>query len=316
MAEYREAPAEGINVVSKTLIDDLRAAGHAVRVVPPENLLRRLPALLFDRAGVTVFTHGPGPRTVLVSRILRLFSSTRIAWVATRPDLTRCPSWLKGRRTAHVVICNRARDDLAKVAHGACIVEQPIGITPERLIETGARHWPELRARGVPIAVHVGHLRRNRGLEGLIAVKARLGDRIEVVIVASPYFEPAEGLIEELSAAGIHIDRGFVAAIADVYRSADLYLFSVPPEAEGAIELPLSVLEAVACGLPVVSTRFGALPAALNGVAGVCFVDSEGFASEVEAAITSGVSERPESFPPNLNAHRLAERVSGIAAGP
>ena len=91
VAEYHERPAEGINVVSKTLIDDLRAAGHEVRVFPPADILRRLHRLLLDRASVVVFTHGPGVRTVLVSRILRALSSRRILWVATRPDVLRCP---------------------------------------------------------------------------------------------------------------------------------------------------------------------------------------------------------------------------------
>ncbi|WP_323006237.1 glycosyltransferase [Pseudorhodobacter sp.] len=312
VAEYHDAPAEGINVVSKTLIDDLRAAGREVRVVPPASLLRRLPSLLFDRAGLTVFTHGPGVRTVLVSRILRLLSSTHIVWIATRPDISKCPGWLKGWRTAHTLICNRARKDLAAVAQGAEVIEQPIGIAPERLVSSGERRWPELRARGVPIAVHVGHLRRTRGLDRLIEVKARLGDQIEIVVVASPYFEPELEITQKLKAAGVHIDRGFIAAIADVYLSADLYLFPPPPHSEGAIELPLSVLEAVACGLPVVSTAFGALPRALNGVAGVHFVDGSLFADTAEKIIVAGLVDRPQGLPPSLNAHRLAERVLAI----
>lgn len=313
MADYHDAPAEGINVVSKTLIDDLRAAGRDVRVVSPAALLRRLPALLWDRAGLTVFTHGPGVRTVLASRILRLLSPTRIVWLATRPDISTCPNWLKGGRTAHAVICNRARADLAGVARGAVVIEQVIGIAPERLVSSGERRWPELRARGVPIAVHVGHLRRTRGLERLVEIKARLGDRIEIVVVASPSFEPEPDISDELLAAGVHIDRGFVAAIAGVYLAADLYLFPPPPDSEGAIELPLSVLEAVACGLPVVATAFGALPEVLRDVTGVRFVDGAGFADMVEQIIGAGLENRPVSLPANLNAHRLAERVLAIA---
>ena len=313
VAEYHDAPAEGINVVSKTLIDDLRAAGRKVRVVPPGSLLQRLPGLLWRREGLTVFTHGPGVRTVLARRILRLLSPTRIIWLATRPDLGPCPVWLKGWRTAHSVICNRARTDLADVARDALMTETPIGIAPERLTPSGAQLWPDLRARGVPIALHVGHLRTTRGLDRLVEIKARLGNQIEVVVVASPTFPPEPGVMQALQTAGVHIDRGFVSAIADVYHSADLYLFPPPPQSEGAIELPLSVLEAVACGLPVVSTAFGALPGALRGVAGVHFVDGAQFADTVAHLIASGLTERPPSLPAALNAHRLAEHVLEIA---
>lgn len=312
VAEYQESPAEGINVVSKTLIDDLRKAGHAVKVISPTSILTRLPELIMDRAQVTVFTHGPGPRTVLVSRILRALSSTRIVWVATRPDLADCPRWLRGGRSAHAVICNRPRADLASVARDAVIVQQVIGIAPERMAGTLASPmWPEIRRAGVPMVVHVGHLRRNRGLEQLIAVKHLLGDRVEIVMQASPYFEPASGLTEELTAAGIHVMRAFVPAIANVYGSADLYLFPAPPDQEGAIELPLSVLEAMACKTPVISTPFGALPEVLAGEPGVTFARSSGFAAAVAAWVDCPAEARlrPLGLPERLNAHRLADRI-------
>jgi glycosyltransferase involved in cell wall biosynthesis len=321
VAEYYETPAEGINVVSKTLIDDLRVAGRKVRIVPPSHLLLHLPRLLLSPTTMTVFTHGPGPRTVLASAILRIFSSTRIVWLATRPDLARCPRWLMGKRTAHAVICNRLRADLETVACDAEMIEQPIGIPPERLKSKGTTRWPELRApdltgRKVPIAVHVGHLRRTRGLDRLIEAKAKLGDRIEIVVVASPYFEPEDSLLIDLQAAGIWIDRGFIASIAEVYHSADLYLFPPPPQSQGAIELPLSVLEAISCGLPVVSTPFGALPEALAGVAGVHFAEGDAFAQSVEDLICSGLTDRPQGLPDSLNAHHITARLLAFEQTP
>ncbi len=310
VAEYHEAPAEGINVVSRTLIDDIRARGHTVRIVPPARLLQWLPRLILRPSRLTVFTHGPGVRTVLACRILRLLSQTRMIWIATRPDLGRLPGWLRGRSTAHAVICNRPRADLASAAADARVVRQPIGIAPERLVASDVRKWPDLARRGVPIAVHVGHLRRNRGLERLVEIKARLGDLIEIVVVASPYFDPDDALLAELAGVGVHVDRGFVESIADVYHSADLYLFPPPPESEGAIELPLSVIEAIACGLPVVSTPFGALPEALAGVEGVHFVASDGFADAVVKILQEGMARpRVGGLPPHLDAHRVADRV-------
>ncbi|NVJ64183.1 MAG: glycosyltransferase family 4 protein [Flavobacteriaceae bacterium] len=312
VAEYHDAPAEGINVVSKTLIDDLRAAGHDVSVVSPWRLLRSLPQLILDRAALTVFTHGPGPRTVLATRLLRLMSPTRLVWVATRPDLARLPGRLKGKRTAHAVICNQPRADLAEAAPDAEVIVQPIGIAPDRLTGTGVRMWPELATRNVPIAVHVGHLRATRGLDRLIETKALLGNQIEIVVVASPYFEPDPDVQERLERAGVWVERGFIPAIADVYRSADLYLFPAPPEAEGAIELPLSVIEAIACGLPIVSTPFGALPRALEAVTGVHFTKSTNFADTVAKTLSAEPREIPAGLPQHLDAHRLAERVLEI----
>ncbi|MEM7441329.1 MAG: glycosyltransferase family 4 protein [Pseudomonadota bacterium] len=190
-------------------------------------------------------------------------------------------------------------------------MKQPIGIAPERLASSGTVPlWAELRRPGVLLAVHVGHMRRSRGLDRLREIKILLGNRIEIVVVASPYFAPDTGLMEELIAAGVHVDRGFVPAIADVYRSADLYLFPPPPESEGAIELPLGVLEAIACKVPVISTPFGALPEALAGLSGVEFVASKDFATAVARWVDRGeANPRPEGLPAYLNAHRITERV-------
>lgn len=276
-------------------------------------MLQNLPRLVLQPTALTVFTHGPGVRTVLACALLRCLSRSRLVWVATRPDLTKLPAWLKGRRTAHAVICNRPRPDLQAAAADARIIAQPIGISPERMAGEQGGKWPHLAAHGVPIAVHVGHLRRSRGLERLCEIKAILGDKIEIVVVASPYFEPAPGLMEELTAAGVHVDRGLVPKIAEVYRSADLYLFPAPPESEGAIELPLSVLEAMACRVPVISTPFGALPEAVAGAAGVRFATSENFAAAVaDWFVHRSDPAQPEGLPPHLDAHRLADRIQEL----
>ncbi len=314
VAEYQKEPSEGINVVSKTLIDDLRSAGQEVRVIAPEKIMRALPNLVASPSALTVFTHGPGIRTIAASRLLRLFGRTGIVWVATRPDIASCPSWLKGWRSAHHVICNRKRQDLMTVAPDTNFIEQPIGIAPERLLsESGEQLWPELRARGVPLAVHIGHLRRNRGLDRLIKVKELLGDRIEIAVLASPRFPPEPGIREALAEADIHVASTFVANISDVYHSSDLYLFPTSPEQEGAIELPLSVLEAIACNKPVVTTEFGALPKALAGVRGVKFAECEAFPDAVAELVNGGITAVPDGLPENLNAHRLAEIILDLA---
>ena len=316
VAEDHATPAEGINVVSRTLIDDLRARGAALRIIPPARLLPNLPRMIAQPSDLTVFTHGPGVRTVLASAMLRRLSRSHLVWVATRPDLAQVPRWLRARLTAHTIICNRPRAELASVAPDARVIIQPIGIAPERLAGGVSGKWPVLAAKGVPVAVHVGHLRRSRGLERLSEVKARLGDRIEIVVVASPYFDPDPQVVQELTAAGVHIDRGFVAQMADVYHSADLYLFPAPPEGAGAIELPLSVLEALACSCPVITTRFGALPDALNRVQGVRFADCADFAAAVADWIDAPARlPAPSGLPAQLNAHRLADWIIDLQRG-
>lgn len=319
IADYQERPAEGIQVVSKTIVDGLMAEGHIVRVVAPPTLARRLPALILGRPELVVFTHGPGTGGVLASIMIRLLTRARIMWVATRPDLHGTPKVLRGRRTAHVILCNRTTPELKSVARDAKFVQNFIGIDPARL-DAGTKvgnPWADIPS-GRPIAFHIGHLRRNRGLDLLIAAKRALRDRVEIVVVGSPTFEADPDVVEELAAAGVRVRRTYISNLAEHFESADVYLFPVGDEAGGAVDLPLGVLEAVACRCPVLAIEFGALRDALESVPGVTFTQPERFVEDLRAMLEEphGLAERPSGLPDRLHARRTLDAVLEHAGGP
>ncbi|MGJ8585359.1 MAG: glycosyltransferase [Marinosulfonomonas sp.] len=313
IADYQPEPAEGMQVISKTLIDGLRGAGHGVQVVAPSSLPKRLALIILRQPRHVVFTHGPGRGGVLASLVLRYLTRAQIVWVASRPDLNGIPNWLRGWRSAHIILCNRIRPDLKSVAVDATFVRQFIGIDPARLRtdDKDMAPWAELCAGGLPVALHIGHLRRNRGLDLLIKAKKQVGDRIEIVVQGSPTFTPDRGLVDELQAAGIHVYRNYVRNVASLYRAADLYLFPVNETDAGAIELPLSVLEAVASRTPVLTTDFGALPEAMADVSGVHFTRPDDFPSSLQMLLDApdGLAIRPSNLPEDLHASRITEAV-------
>jgi len=116
---------------------------------------------------------------------------------------------------------------------------------------------------GIPsgkfIILHVGHLNRDRNLEALVPLQGR--DR-QVLIVSSSSTSSVsyedDRLKRALKSAGIIIIDGFLEEIEEVYRLSDLYVFPVVRET-GCISWPLSVLEAMASGLPVLTSDFGGL---------------------------------------------------------
>ena len=62
--------------------------------------------------------------------------------------------------------------------------------------------------------------------------------------------------------------------IEEVYALSDCYVFPTPPMNKiNSIEIPLSVLEAMACNLSVITTKFGALPKVFEEGDGLIFVD-------------------------------------------
>lgn len=315
VAHYKPEPAEGMEVISKMLVDRTRLSGHLVEVIEPARLSLGLLRLVTRPFDAVVFTHGPGTGVVLLSALLRWVTRSRIIWVATRPDLgDPMPGWLTRRGTAHVVIGNRMRADVQNAAHDADFVQQFIGIEPTRMGGSGQDPWPELTATGRPIILHVGHLRPNRGLDLLARAKRVLGDEAEVVVQGSPTFQADPQVVVDLEDAGVHVRRDYVEAMGDLYRAADLYVFPVRPSAGGAIDLPLGALEALACRCPVLVTQFGALRQALEGTPGVTFTSPDRLVDDLVELVRIGRQHmhRPDGLPPHLHADRLEERFLQI----
>lgn len=120
-----------------------------------------------------------------------------------------------------------------------------------------------------PVVLHVGHLEAARNLKTLAPLAAA---GIQVVIAGSLYMGTNQALIDQLEAAGFHIFKGYQPQIEELYQLSDCYVF--PPHPGNSLSMPLSVLEAMACDLPVVTTRFSGLEAAFTPGQGMTFVDN------------------------------------------
>jgi glycosyltransferase involved in cell wall biosynthesis len=120
------------------------------------------------------------------------------------------------------------------------------------------------------IALHVGHAKAGRN----VAVLSRLQPGATPVFVAGSSAGADGEIVRQLAMSGVRVIDTYVESIEEVYRASDCYVFPVR-SADDAIEVPLSVLEAMACNLPVVSMRFGALPDLFRDGPGLRFVSND-----------------------------------------
>jgi glycosyltransferase involved in cell wall biosynthesis len=109
------------------------------------------------------------------------------------------------------------------------------------------------------IITHMGHLNNGRNLQTLIPLQT---DDSQVVIVSSTSTPTdaigSDKIKEELIAKGIIILEQYIEDIKEVYQLSDLYIFPVEAK-NSSIGMPLSILEARACGIRVLTTDFGSV---------------------------------------------------------
>ncbi len=115
-------------------------------------------------------------------------------------------------------------------------------VAPEQQLELKKKYGYDPER---PLIVHVGHCSVGRGLEDFVKI-----DNAQRLIVASGMFEDA-GIVKTLLEANINIYRGYIENIEEIYQMADVYLFPTK-SAEYVISIPLSVTEALSCGVPVI----------------------------------------------------------------
>jgi len=108
------------------------------------------------------------------------------------------------------------------------------------------------------LLLHVGHLKYNRNINWIVKIKRALHD-MNFLFVANQTVTPDVGATAFLKNNGIIVMKQYVPTISEIYHLADFYVFTVQRD-DGATETPLSVLEAMATNLPIVTTRYGSLP--------------------------------------------------------
>jgi glycosyltransferase involved in cell wall biosynthesis len=147
------------------------------------------------------------------------------------------------------------------------------------------------------IVLHVGHFNANRNLE--IFKEIQKIENVQVVIAGGSAETADEALKKDLQEAGIRIFHEYHDDISAFYKMTDLYIFPLKDAGDklpdsydqmGAIDMPLSVLEAMACNLPVLTTKFGTLPRIFKTSNGFAFCRTDDDILKAVKGALSGVS--------------------------
>jgi glycosyltransferase involved in cell wall biosynthesis len=143
------------------------------------------------------------------------------------------------------------------------------------------------------IISHMGHLNEGRNLRSLIPLVEK-GLKVIVVISSSTPLDALgkNNLREDLTKSGITIIQKYIDNIQEIYQLSDIYIFPVK-KVNSSIGLPLSVLEARSCGIPVITTDYGSIYHFLkNDFGGILYSEPDDFVHAYERLEREGFPGR------------------------
>ena len=230
--------------------ENLLYAPQYARMLPMA--LRTLVLSVYTRGRVNVllpmcFAPGKAARWMLKLSRARLFVLSNDSWELMRAATANEVCYVKAgvdTNRFHPVDRERKRQ-----------LREKYGFTPEQ-----------------KIVLHVGHLTSGRNVRTMLA----LSEEYQAVLVASTRTRDVwdAELSQRLQSgsAAIRLIDSYLPQIEEIYQAADVYFFPVE-EAGRCIDSPISVLEAAACDLPVVTTPYGEVKQLL-GQEGIYAVNS------------------------------------------
>ena len=167
----------------------------------------------------------------------------------------------------------------------------------------------------VPLVVHVGNIRPGKGHQTLIEaarlLKSELGDVLVVSIGAEKWVGDLQRLIELARSSGVGGYLRFLGRRSDALdfvSAADVYVN--PADVEG---LPVSLLEAMALGRPVVATAVGGVPGLIDHEETGLLVPARS-PGQLAEAVKQILIDRPMAHELGQKARDHVERNHGLAS--
>jgi glycosyltransferase involved in cell wall biosynthesis len=274
---------EGAKIATRNLVENIKFTNTAFTV--SINSLSRLPfidayfqlnkllfSLIFYKTlrGIqhAKILYIPDASTTLFSiiraKLINLFSGKDVCILALQPrEYSLLTQGIARFIPPKIIVTQSTKSAAYLTRMGIPNTILPLGVDDRKYCEFTSVKKRELRDKYIlnqdkKVLLHVGHIQKSRNLDWLTDIK-KDNSEIEIIVVGSTYNQDDETTYSELIEAGIRIIKEYTPDMEELYNVSDYYIFPVLRD-DGAIETPLSVLEAMACNLPIITTKFGSLP--------------------------------------------------------
>ncbi|MCR4432277.1 MAG: glycosyltransferase [Tepidanaerobacteraceae bacterium] len=180
---------------------------------------------------------------------------------ATHPNLSRFGNFMVRFLKPDIVFVQSRKSEEFFKNKGCWTALLPSGVDLNRFHPISFDKKTSLRQQyGLPenafIVLHVGPIKSNRNLKVLKSIQKEMD--VQVLIAGSTTVKADIRIANDLEKAGCIVWVRYFPSIEHLFQLSDCYVFPVL-SSDGAVQVPLTVLEAAACNLHIVTTPFGGL---------------------------------------------------------
>lgn len=254
--------------------------------------LKQIPQIVLNstRANVTmIFARANKLVYSLASMVTKLCRNTWIVLVQ-KPDVDYMER--NNRRPLKCSYLSITEGDMrdVKIVSGRKKKLFSVGVKADKFAPVSAEQQKKLKQKygfdpSKPLVIHVGHCSKGRGLEDFAKIHTA-----QRMVVASGMFED-ENVVRILNDAKVKIHKGYLENVEEGYQMADAYLFPTR-SAEFVISIPLSVMEALSCGLPVIGYKsFDNLKEITGSKGAITLIDN---AEQLDAVLPEVVKKKSD----------------------
>lgn len=286
---FKKKSDEGLSQISQRLFTYFALNGNAMSLNTSDVLrISSVKKVVKFEPHIIHYTSGPTLRSFLILFFLKLIclgKPTTIA-SATRPYFSVFSRVFVRYLKPDLVLSQSTRWENFFREKKIKVFFLPNGVDLHKFKPVDEKEKIELRNKyKIPydkfILLHVGHIKKNRNLEIFATISKN--SSIQCVIVGGTSLSIDPDLKKQLISAGCIVISEYIENVHEIYQLADCYVFCVCDRSEGdfprsyleigAVDTPLSVLEAMACNLPVITTCFGTLPRMFSEGDGFSYYD-------------------------------------------
>ena len=225
------------------------------------------------------YIHGPSSKSFILLKVISLYCrGAKTVMSAMHPGLSFLSKQFVPIFKPDLILTQSYDTEEMFKKLGCKTKFLPSGVDVKRFTPVTEEVKEELRAKyGIDkdkfVILHVGSIKGGRNVQ--LLEKLQKGNS-QVIIIGAVSTGIEKNLIQQLKKSGCLVWAKYFENIEGIYALSDCYIFPTPTMNRlNAIEMPLSVLEAMSCNLPLIATRFGALPRVFEEGDGLLFAERE-----------------------------------------